>query len=174
MIRILAFAFFGFSLLVASANESTSSEPAELDVLSRYVGDWDLFFAADDPFSQGTLTGEWVLDGAYLQQTGEMTARFVPKDVKIRTLTTYDADTRQYKRWAFISNRRCLTYTGNWNPKTSTMTWVSEDIERQSKQTVRTNTTEEFRDDDTIDVSKVSVRAGREVGRSTERRTRRK
>ena len=174
MIRALAFAFFGFGLLSASANEGASSKTAELDVLSRYVGDWNLAFDADDPFSRGTLTAEWTLDGAYLEQQGQLTARFVPKDVKIRTLTTYDADTKQYKRWAFLSNGRRMTYAGTWDSKTSTMVWESERLEAKSGQTVRTKSTEAFRDEDTIEISKVSVSSGREIGRSTELRTRRK
>jgi hypothetical protein len=52
------------------------------------------------------------------------------------------------------------------------MVWVAEYLEPQLKQTVRTETIELFRDDDTIDVSKVSVSAGRDVGRSSERKNR--
>jgi hypothetical protein len=53
------------------------------------------------------------LGGAYLEQTGEMAARFVSKDVTIRTLTTYDVESKQCKRWAFVSHGRRLAYIGN-------------------------------------------------------------
>ncbi|TWU33237.1 DUF1579 family protein [Novipirellula artificiosorum] len=174
MIRTLSIVCLGLIVLVASAKRSTPSKSTERGVLRGYVGDWDLAFDADDPFSQGTLSGECVLGGTYLEQTGELKARFVPYNAKIKVLTTYDANTSQYKRWAFLSNGRSLSYTGTWDPKTTTMVWVSEYSEPLSKQTVRTTTTEEFRDGDTIDVSKVSMSGGREVGRSIERRTRRK
>ena len=167
-------AYPGNLFVFSSANESTLAKSTELEVLSRYVGDWDLDFDPDDPFSQGTLTGEWVLGGAYLEQTGEFKARFVRSDVTVKILTTYEVDTKQYKRWSFVSNGRAFLSTGTWEPKTNTMNWVSEHFEPLSKRTILAKATEEFRDDGTIEVSEVSTDAGREVGRSVERRTPRK
>lgn len=174
MIRTLTFGMIAFGFLVASAEENALPKSPELDVLSRYVGVWDIAFDPDDPFSQGSLNGEWVLGGAFLEQTGELKARFVSRDATTKVLTTFDVGTKQYKRWSFVSNGRSFESSGTWDSKTSTMTWVSEQLDPSSKRTVLTKTTEEFRDAGTVEVCKVATSAGREVGRSIERRSRRK
>jgi hypothetical protein len=174
MIRALTFCLIACIAVVLPANESTRSESTGREVLSRQVGSWDVRFDADDPFSAGTLNGQWVLGGAYLEQTGEFTARFVPSDVTIKTLTKYDEGDQQFKRWSFLSNGRELLSIGTWEPGTNTMTWVTEKYEPLSKRTVVVTSTEEFRADGTVIVSKVSKNADGEIGRSSELRTPRK
>lgn len=168
MIRTLPFLLVAFGAVVLSANENTHPQPKPLDVLSRYTGSWQITFDPDDPFSTGSRTGQWVLGGAYLEESGERKARFVGRDVTTKTLTTYDSDTKQYKRWSFVSNGRALESTGTWEAKTNTMTWVSERFEPLSKRTILSTATETFRDDGTIAVSKVSTDGNREIGRSSE------
>lgn len=168
------FCVLAFGAVITCANDNTRSKSLELDVLSRYIGNWDVAFDSDDPFSTGTLTAQWVLGGAYLEQTGEFKARFVRSDVTIKTLTTYEVDTKQYKRWSFVSNGRALVSSGTWEPSTNTLTWVSEQFEPRLKRTILVKTIEEFRKDGIIEVCKVSTDSGREVGRSIQLRTPRK
>jgi hypothetical protein len=143
-------------------------------VLSRHVGNWDVRFDRDDPFSVGTITGQWALGGAYLEETGEFVARLVPKNVTIKTLTKYDEGENKFKRWTFLSNGRELVSMGTWEPDTNTMTWISEKYEPLSKRTIVATSTEEFRADGTVMVSTISKDADREVGRSSQVRTPRK
>ncbi|KAA5538500.1 hypothetical protein FYK55_27560 [Roseiconus nitratireducens] len=172
MIRIITFGLLASIAVATRANETAPANSTGRDVLSLAVGTWDVQFDRDDPISRGTRTGEWVLGGAFFEETGAFNARFVPNDVTFKTLTKYDEKAKQYKRWSFLSNGRELVSIGTWDAKTSTMTWVSEHSESLSRRTIRTKSTEEYHADGTVMVSKVSKDADREVGRSSELRTR--
>lgn len=92
----------------------------------------------------------------------------------MKILATYDEDSKKFKRWCFASNGGDFTSSGNWNPEAETMIWVTEQVAPDSKLIV-TETTIAFKNENTIEVTSVSTDdSGREVGRMTERRTRRK
>jgi hypothetical protein len=119
---------------VGAADEPATEIP-ELQVLSNYVGTWDIAITSkDSPFTKGESSTTWILDGRFVQQTGMLQSADGSNAIKITTLMTYDAERRVYRMWSFLSNGSTFEGFGNWDEKTRTMTSTS----RQDGRTMTT------------------------------------
>ena len=154
----------------AMADDGPAEEIPELKVLSQYAGDWDLAYTSKDaPFKRGEYHAKWTLNGRFLQRTGKLEAVFTrPKTLRLQTFLTYDPIAGAYRSSTFLSNGRTLESSGTWDPETRTMTWVSTN--RDNK--ILTTTTETFADDGSYRWTNVSIKEGRDIGRSTGKATR--
>lgn len=127
MIRFAAFLSLtviclGLSQSAISDDGPTKDVP-ELQVLSNYVGDWDVAITSkDSPFLKGKSSAKWILNGRFVQQTGSLKSEDGSAKLEITTLMTYDQTQKTYKMWLFVSNGAVSEATGTWDPKTRTMT----------------------------------------------------
>lgn len=105
------------------AQDEGTTGKAELQLLSKYIGTWDIKYENSDPKDAGAVvTGEWVLDGKYVRRTGKLTHA---KNSHFIEMLTFDESQKCYRRWTFDS-RLPFEYKGTWNEQTGTMTWVAE------------------------------------------------
>jgi len=140
--------FVLFLVLVATsqavhvlAADGPAKDIPELQVLSNYVGTWDVAITSkDSPFTKGESSTTWVLDGRFVQQTGELKSADGSNAIKVTTLMTYDSERNMYRMWPFLSNGSTSEGSGKWDEKTRTMTSTS----RQDGTT--TTTTAKFSD----------------------------
>jgi Protein of unknown function (DUF1579) len=124
------------------AADGPAKDVPELQVLSNYVGTWDVAVTSkDSPFTKGESTTTWVLDGRFVQQTGVLESADGSNVIKVTTLMTYDSERKVYRMWSFLSNGSTSEGTGKFDEKTRTMTSTS----RQDGTT--TTTTAKFTDD---------------------------
>ncbi len=76
------------------AADGPAKDVPELQVLSNYVGTWDVAITSkDSPFTKGDPR-EMVLDGRFVEQTGELKSADGSNVIKITTLMTYDPNGR--------------------------------------------------------------------------------
>lgn len=123
------------------AADGPAKDVPELQVLSNYVGTWDVVITTkDSPFTKGESSAMWVLDGRFVQQTGKLESADGPGVLKITTLMTYDRERKVYRMWSFLSNGSTSEASGKWDEKSRTMTSTS----RQDGTT--TTTTAKFGD----------------------------
>ena len=97
---------------------------AEQKVLDFLAGDWKTTFTPakspenPKPVSQtATQSVVRVLDGRFILQN---------EKASWLTLTTYDMRRKCYRMWFFHSNGFTSEYTGKWDAKTRTLTWLSD------------------------------------------------
>ena len=160
----LVLTLIAFHPVTVSADDDAANENRELQALSNYVGIWDVAFNSKDaPFSNGSYTSKWVLDDKFVEQTGDLTAVFVPKDIQVKALMTYDQNKKAFRKWTFLSNGRALESSGTWDPKNRCMTWVSTYHDDLSITTIKTTTTETFLDSGVQEWSKVSEKPNKEI-----------
>ncbi len=123
------------------AVDGPAKDIPELQVLSNYVGTWDVEITSkDSPFTKGESSTSWVLDGRFIQQTGVLKSADGFNTIKVTTLMTYDSDRKTYRMWSFLSNGSTSEGDGKWDEKTRTMTSVSR------KDGTTTTTTAKFAD----------------------------
>lgn len=123
------------------AADGPAKDVPELQVLSNYLGTWDIAITSkESPFANGESSATWVLDGRFVQQTGEMKSADGSNVIKVTTLMTYDPERKMYRMWTFLSNGSTSEAYGKWDEKTRTMTSTS----RQDGTT--TTTTAKFSD----------------------------
>ncbi len=140
--------FVLFLVLVAAsqtvhvrAADGPAKDIPELQVLSSYVGTWDVAITSkDSPFTKGESSTTWVLDGRFVQQTGVLKSADGSNAIKVTTLMTYDTERKMYRMWSFLSSGSTSEAAGKWDEKTRTMTSTS----RQDGTT--TTTTAKFSD----------------------------
>lgn len=112
----------------------------ELQVLSNYVGTWDVeITSGNSPFKKGESATTWVLDGRFVQQTGVLLSSD-GSSIKVTTLMTFDTERKIYRMWSFLSNGSTSEGSGEWDEKTRTMTTTSQ------KDGTTTTTTAKFSD----------------------------
>lgn len=138
---LLLIAVIACQIADVSAADGPAKDVLELQVLSNYVGTWDVAITSkDSPFTKGESSATWVLDGRFVQQTGELKSADGSNAIKVTTLMTYDPERKIYRMWSFLSNGSTSEGSGKWDEKTRTMTSTS----RQDGTT--TTTTAKFSD----------------------------
>lgn len=152
------------------ADDGPAKEVPELQVLSNYIGTWDVAITSQDsPFAKGESTATWILDGRFLQQTGVLKSSNGATSLKVTTVMTYDPNLKTYRMWSFLSNGSTSEASGRWDPKSRTMTSVS------SHDGTTTTTTAKFTEAGTEEWMIISTNKNNEViGRIGGANTRRK
>lgn len=107
----------------AAGDDGPSDKVPELKALDHYAGSWDTEITSKNPpFTKGTVTAKWVLDGRFLQQTAE--GKDGPTVFKYMSLMTYDPNKKVYRSWIFLSDGFAAESEGSWNAKDQVMTSV--------------------------------------------------
>ena len=126
LLPLLLFADLLIPVAAVAQDEGPSQDVAELQVLSNYVGKWDIVAGSkDDPFAKGTTTVKWILDGRFIQGTGTLKTVDGSNDFKVTMLMTYVSDKNVYRRWSFFSYGMTSESEGTWDAETQTMTLVT-------------------------------------------------
>ena len=103
-----------------------SADDSQLQVLSHFVGTWDVVATADgNPTARGRYTADWILDKRFLQTTGFVNTADGSNDFEILSLSTYDAVKQIYRWWTFMSTGQMEESEGTWNAHTKTMTRIT-------------------------------------------------
>ena len=119
---IACFACMGTTI---AAGDGPSDKVPELKALDSYIGSWDVEITSKGlPFTKGQSSTKWILDGRFLQQTGELQAKDGAAVVKVTTLMTYDPSKKVYRSWTFVSDGSTSESEGTWNAKSRVMTSV--------------------------------------------------
>jgi hypothetical protein len=115
------------SSLVLAATSFGDAPSKELQALNHYVGTWENTITGN-PNAKGTATGQWTLDGRYLQQTWTLDADpgNIPK-VSCTTMMTFDAAKGVYRAWQFFSNGGFSSGEGVWDADSLAFTWTTKD-----------------------------------------------
>jgi len=107
-----------------------SSKVPELKVLDHYAGEWTVEFVNKDiPFVNTKVTAKWILDGRFLEQSGDLADRNGAEGFKLKTLMTFDKNKNAYRSWTFTSDGSALENDCVWDDKAKTMTSISKKIE---------------------------------------------
>ncbi|MDP6543379.1 MAG: DUF1579 family protein [Phycisphaerae bacterium] len=112
--------------------DAPKGKPAERSteqkVLDLSVGDWKgtatVVKAPGNPKAvslTGTQSVLRVLGGRFIQENGKASDGGAFLDLR-----TYDVRRKCYRMWFFHSQGSMTKYTGKWNAKTKTMTWLSD------------------------------------------------
>jgi hypothetical protein len=103
--------------------ETHQATPAQLEVLDRLRGTWDVTVRSHTPqpgIVTYTETYEWVLDRQFLR--GETTVK--SDGTQDMSMTTYDAATGGYRFWYFNSKGTNFDLpSGTWDAKAQAMEW---------------------------------------------------
>lgn len=152
------------------ADEGPAIEVPELQVLSNYIGTWDVAITSQDsPFAKGESTATWILDGRFLQQIGVLKSGNGATSLKVTTLMTYDPNLKTYRMWSFLSNGSTSEGSAKWDAKNRTMTSVS------SQDGTTTTTTAKFTEVGTEEWMFITTNKNNEViGKFAGTNTRRK
>lgn len=117
----------------------------ELTVLNQFAGEWNdevTVKSADDAEgtkTKGTATGEWILDGRFLQQTWSVEAAGAFPGVKGTTIRSYDPERKEYRSWTFHSSGYTQTDSGEWDEQARTFTWTARDRDRDLTTTTKSS-----------------------------------
>jgi hypothetical protein len=139
MNRLTAPVFRGAVLLVlatgiARADEARKpdeapAKPPELKVLDRLVGTWkdEVIFKVSEsnPTERRetwTYSNEWTLKGRFLQSRGRKSDG---KDEDLQFMT-FDPETKAFRKWYFSPDGYVAEASGQWDEKTSTLTWTND------------------------------------------------
>ena len=116
---------------IVSAWEQDNSPddlPAELKILDRMVGIWDIVNinqpAVWTPVASRTMARvkrEWILDGRFILETS-----IADNDEESIALFGFDSGTDDYRSWWFNSEGIRNQCKGTWNEKSQTLTYVTE------------------------------------------------
>ena len=128
--------FFAFCSMVAcltstgaaiAAEDGPSPNVPELKALDHYGGAWDVEITSKGiPFTKGQATAKWILDGRFIQQTGELRSEDGSTVVKGTTLMTYDPTNKAYRSWTFRSDGSAGESEGTWDSKGRVMTSIGQ------------------------------------------------
>ena len=106
--------------IAAAVEGGPSGKLPELKALDHYAGSWDTEITSKSPpFTKGTVTAKWILDGRFIQQTAE--AKEGPTVFKYMSLMTYDPTKKVYRSWIFLSDGNAFETEGSWNAKDQVM-----------------------------------------------------
>jgi hypothetical protein len=152
------------------AADGPAKDVPELQVLSNYIGTWDVAITSkDSPFTKGESNAVWILDGRFVQQTGVLKSDDGTNAIKVTTLMTYDSERKTYHMWSFLSNGSTSDASGKWDEKNRTMTSTS------NQGGTTTTTTARFTEDGIEEWMIVTTNQNKEVvGRFGGTNTRRK
>jgi hypothetical protein len=113
--------------LVSAAMARADSPPPELDALKLYAGKWDVA-VTDNATAKGEASGQWILEGRFLQQSWSLDAG-TPDAAKLSgtTMMTYDTKKRVYRAWHYFSSGAFAEADGTWDEASRTFTWTGRD-----------------------------------------------
>jgi hypothetical protein len=114
MMRILLMVVTGSIMLMAFASASAQDVPkrsAELQVLDRYIGDWETVVTASGTDEKST----------------SMESRRWSREGKFVLSENHDSNSKQY-RACFINEELTVPLFGKWDEKMQTMTWNSSEV----------------------------------------------
>jgi len=120
------------AMLSHSANcDDPVKRSAELQVLDRFVGTWDLFVTAKPRDGQTATkktseTRRWSLGGKFVQFENPQTEN--PDEPHFHMLVTYDPATKTYPGVMMSGAGRSLV-TGTWDQTNNTMTFNGKSLE---------------------------------------------
>jgi hypothetical protein len=145
MARVFAFCSIFVCLAssgsVSAAEGGPSDKVPELKLLDHYAGSWDFEMTSkDQPFMKGRVTGTWILDGRFLQQSSEALDKDGAVVFKYMSLMTYDPVKKVYRSWIFLSDGFTGESEGTWDAKGRVMTSVG----RKDENGVSSTTTADF------------------------------
>jgi len=128
MMRILLMVVTGSIMLMAFASASAqdvSKRSAELQVLDRYIGDWETVVTASgtDEKSTSMESRRWSREGKFVLSEN----LDLPANREAHFLVTYDSNSKQY-RACFINEELTVPLFGKWDEKMQTMTWNSSEV----------------------------------------------
>ncbi len=125
MTRLLTLAFLGGLLAVpAGTAQGPASAAPELKVLEHYVGSWYTEILSKGlPFTKGPALARWILDGQFIEQTGELQDANGTAVFKVKTIMTFDPAKKVYRTWTFASDGTMSDSEGTWNANTRVMTF---------------------------------------------------
>lgn len=124
-------ACFAYAGAIIAADDGPSDKVPELKALGSYVGSWDVEITSKGlPFTKGKSETKWMLDGRFVQQTGDLQAEDGSTVVKVTTLMTYDPAKKVYRSWTFLSDGSTSESEGTWSAKDRVMTSVGRKDER--------------------------------------------
>jgi hypothetical protein len=127
-----------------TAVDGPSSKNPELKALDHYVGVWNVEFTNKDlPFKGAKSTAKWILDGRFVEQTGELESKEGGRGLKIKTLYTFDAKKNAFRSWTFDSEGSITESDCVWDDKAKTMTSISKKIEGEGFATTTADFSEE-------------------------------
>ena len=126
---LIAFVFAASTIV---ADEGPSTEVPELQVLTNYIGEWDVEVTSKDALSTvgqyvGQSSASWTLDGRFLRRTSSLAHANDSKPLKATSLMTYDEKKKSYRMWRFLSTGHVSEGIGTWDAKTRTMTLVFDE-----------------------------------------------
>jgi len=139
----------------SAAAQKPPEKPKELDILGQYVGHWTsevtskpAVWTPNEVKYRTSNYAEFVLDGRFLQHIEVNHVVGDPKKVtKALMVSTYDSQAGKYVTWFFQSSGMMGKSTGEWNPRSKTISYSS--AEPPPNTTDRF--TETFPNDSTID-----------------------
>jgi hypothetical protein len=166
------------STAVAEPPQGPSKPIPELRVLDHWVGAWDVELTvkpnADVPkgmHAKGTVTAEWILQGRFLQQIGDLEPGDGSPGMQVKNLMTYDPRKKVYRSWMFFSSGLVIESEGTWDERSRRLTSTSRDAERGTTTTTQAT----FAEDGTESWSMISKdRTGKVVEETIGKNTRRK
>lgn len=169
-VAILATALFS----LAANGQDASKRPAELQVLNRFVGTWDLD-VTNTPATGETITGKtsetrkWTLGGKFVQFENPKTEK--PDEPEFQMLVTYDPATKTYPGVLMSGPSRAVV-TGTWDQSKQTMTFRGTFSDSSG---IKFEYTNRFLDDDHCESSGViSGSTGEVIVKQIQKQTRRK
>lgn len=109
-------------------HEPAADLPAELKVLDRMIGEWNLVHiqkpAAWTPGGGRTtskIERQWILDGRFVMETA-----IVSDGRENMSLFGFDPQNKVYRGWWFSSDGNRNSPTGSWSEQTQTMSLVTD------------------------------------------------
>jgi hypothetical protein len=113
------------SLPGSVAAEDTPKRSAELQVLDRYLGEWETTITnkATGEKINTIQSRKWSREGKFILSEDQD----VGTKRESHFLMTYDAKSKQY-RACFINDEFTVPLLGTWDEKARVMTWKSSDV----------------------------------------------
>lgn len=137
LFSVIIVVFLPMGMICGVADQKTGRNmSAEFKVLEHYVGAWNIEIIPQDQLAKGIAKAEWILDGRFVQQNGEMQSADGTTRVKITAILTYDQHRKKYRRWAFVSDGVTSEGEGVWDAAARTMTFTTRDAQIGTTMTV--------------------------------------
>ena len=110
--------------------EGPSSKVPEIKALDHYVGTWEVEITDKNAsFAKSKSTAKWILDGRFVEQTGDVIAKDGSVAIRLKTLLTFDAKKNCFRSWIFTSDGSVTEADCVWDEKAKTMTSISKKVE---------------------------------------------